>query len=117
MWEFYKFIQKLIYSSKPNLGHISIANFQKIKTEPSYVLTRNIDWLHERAGSKNIMELHGIILKVECTNCNFKGKIKQNLKESLPPICEICKNILRPSVIFFGEPVNQEIWEIAEYIS
>ena len=116
VWEFYKYRQELIYNCSPNLGHVSIADFEKIK-ESSYILTQNIDGLHERAGSKNIIELHGSILKVECTNCNFKGKIKQNLKESLPPICEICKNILRPSVIFFGEPLNQEIWEKAEYIS
>jgi NAD-dependent deacetylase len=43
VWEFYKFRQELIYTCKPNLGHISITNFQKIKTELAYVLTQNID--------------------------------------------------------------------------
>jgi NAD-dependent deacetylase len=116
VWEFYKDRQELIYNCSPNLGHVSIANFEKIK-ESSYVLTQNIDGLHEKAGSKNIIELHGNILKVECTECNFKEKIKQKIEEPLPPICKKCKNILRPSVILFGEPLNQEVWSKAEQIS
>ena len=117
VWEFYKYRQELLYNCSPNLGHVSIANFEKIKEE-SYVLTQNIDGLHEKAGSKNIIELHGNILKVECTKCKFKDKIiKQKIEESLLPICKICKSVLRPSVILFGEPLNQEVWEKAEQIS
>jgi NAD-dependent deacetylase len=116
VWEFYKYRQELIYNCNPNLGHLSIANFEKIKKSSS-VLTQNIDGLHEKAGSKNIVELHGNILKVECTECKFKDKLKQNIEEPLPPICKLCKNILRPSVILFGEPLNQLIWEKAEQIS
>jgi NAD-dependent deacetylase len=115
VWEFYKYRQELIYNCSPNLGHVSIANFEKIK-KSSYVLTQNIDGLHEKAGSKNIIELHGNILKVECTECKFKDKIKQK-KELFPPICKICKSVLRPSVVLFGEPLNPEIWEKAEQIS
>jgi NAD-dependent deacetylase len=91
VWEFYKYRQELIYNCSPNLGHVSIANFEKIK-KSSYVLTQNIDGLHEKAGSKNIIELHGNILKVECTECKFKDKIKQK-KELFPPICKICKSV------------------------
>lgn len=117
VWEFYKYRQELLYSCSPNQGHISIANFEKIKEE-SYVLTQNIDGLHEKAGNKNIIELHGNILKIECTKCNFKDKIiKQKIEEPLPPICKICKNVLRPSVIFFGEPIKQEVWAKAEQIT
>jgi NAD-dependent deacetylase len=117
VWEFYKYRQELLYSCSPNLGHVSIANFEKIKEE-SYVLTQNIDGLHEKAGSKNIIELHGNILKVECTKCNFKDKIiKQKIEEPLPPICKICKSVLRPSVVLFGEPLKQEVWTKAEQIS
>lgn len=117
VWEFYKYRQELLYNCSPNLGHVSIANFEKIKEE-SYVLTQNIDGLHEKAGSKNIIELHGNILKVECTKCNFKDKIiKQIIEEPLPPICKICKSGLRPSVILFGEPLNHDVWDKAEQIS
>jgi NAD-dependent deacetylase len=116
VWEFYKYRQELVYNCSPNPGHGSIADFEKIK-ESSYVLTQNIDGLHEKAGSKNIIELHGNILKVECTVCKFKDKIKGKIEEPLPPICNMCKNVLRPSVILFGESLKQEVWEKAEQIS
>jgi NAD-dependent deacetylase len=115
VWEFYKYRQELIDKCKPNLGHISIANFEKIKKESSYILTQNIDGLHEKAGSKNLLELHGNIFKAECIQC--KSQINQKLEELLPPLCKICKNILKPSVIMFGESLNHEIWEKAEQIS
>jgi len=117
VWEFYKSRQELIYDCSPNLGHSSIANFEKTK-KSSCILTQNIDGLHERAGSNNIVELHGNILKIKCTNCNFKDKLKERLKDdSLPPICTICENVLRPSIILFGEPLEQHVWEKAEQVS
>lgn len=117
VWEFYKYRQELIHNCNPNPGHLSIANFEKIKKESLCVLTQNIDGLHEKAGSKNIIELHGNIFKVECTKCKFKDDIKQKIGESLLPLCNICQNILKPNVILFGEPLNQEVWKKAEQIS
>jgi NAD-dependent deacetylase len=117
VWEFYKYRQELIYNCNPNPGHLSIANFEKIKKESSYVLTQNIDGLHEKAGSKNIIELHGNILKAECTKCKFKDDITQKIEESLPPLCNLCQNILKPNVILFGESLNPEVWRKAEQIS
>jgi NAD-dependent deacetylase len=117
VWEFYKSRQELIYNCSPNLGHFSIANFEKIK-KSSYILTQNIDGLHERAGSNNIIELHGNILKIKCTKCNFKDKLKERLEDDfLPPMCKICRSVLRPSIILFGEPLDQHVWEQAEQIS
>ncbi len=115
VWEFYKDRQELICNCNPNLGHISIAEFEKRKN--SYVLTQNIDGLHKKAGSKNIVELHGNILRTECTECEFQEKIEQQIVEQLPPVCKICKNILKPSIILFGEPLNADTWEEAERIS
>jgi NAD-dependent deacetylase len=115
VWEFYKDRQDLICNCNPNLGHISIAEFEKLKN--SYILTQNIDGFHKKAGSKNIVELHGNILRTECTECEFQETIEQQIAQQLPPVCKICKNILRPSVILFGEPLNPDIWEKAERIS
>jgi NAD-dependent deacetylase len=116
VWEFYKYRQKLICNCSPNLGHTSIANFEKIK-ESSYVLTQNIDGLHEKAGSKNIIELHGNIFGAKCPNCKSKDKINQKIKKHLLPLCKICKSVLKPAVILYGEPLNQQVWENAEQIS
>jgi NAD-dependent deacetylase len=117
VWEFYKNRQDLIYNCNPNPGHLSIANFEKIKKESLCVLTQNIDGLHEKAGSKNISELHGNIFKVECTNCKSTDKINQKIEEPFPPLCKVCKNILKPGVILFGEPLNWKVWKNAEQIS
>ena len=117
VWEFYEYRQELIYNCNPNLGHVSIANFEKIKKESSYVLTQNIDGLHEKAGNKNLLELHGNIFKAECIKCKSTDKINQKIEESFPPLCKVCKNILKPGVILFGEPLNWKVWENAEQIS
>jgi NAD-dependent deacetylase len=115
VWEFYKYRQELICNCNPNLGHRAIAEFQKIKN--SSVLTQNIDGLHEKAGTKNIVELHGNILRMQCTECEFQETIEQKIDQPLPPVCKICKNILRPSVILFGEPLNPDRWKEAERLS
>jgi len=115
VWEFYKYRQELICNCNPNLGHRAIAEFQKIKN--SYVLTQNIDGLHEKAGTKNIVELHGNILRMQCTECNYQERIEQKIDQPLPPFCKICKSILRPSVILFGEPLNTDTWKKAERLS
>ena len=115
VWEFYKDRQELICHCNPNRGHISISNFEKIKN--TSVLTQNIDGLHKKAGSKNIVELHGNILRMECTECEFQETIEKKIGQLLPPVCKICKNILRPSIILFGEPLNPDIWEEAERLS
>jgi NAD-dependent deacetylase len=71
----------------------------------------------KKAGSKNIVELHGNISRTQCTECAFQETIEQEIDQPLPPVCKICKNILRPSVILFGEPLSPDKWEKAERLS
>lgn len=115
VWEFYKDRQELICKCNHNQGHKAIAEFEQIKN--SYVLTQNIDGLHKKAGSKNIVELHGNILRMECIKCEFQETLEQQIDQPLPPVCKICKNIQRPSVILFGEPLNPDTWKEAERLS
>jgi NAD-dependent deacetylase len=115
IWEFYKYRQELICNCNPNQAHRAITEFQKIKN--SYILTQNIDGLHKKAGSKNIIELHGNILRMECIECEFQETIEKKIDRPLPPVCKICENILRPSVILFGEPLNSNTWKQAERLS
>ena len=75
------------------------------------ILTQNIDGLHQRSGSTNVLELHGSIIRIKCTHCDFSDNITQNF-ESLPPKCT-CGNILRPDVVWFGEALPQDIWKNA----
>ena len=109
VWEWYEERRKNILAAKPNAGHIAIAELEEKK--PVRVLTQNIDGLHQRAGSKNVYELHGSIITIKCTSCGFKDKISSSFSE-LPPLCK-CGSILRPDVVWFGESLPQDVWQAA----
>ncbi len=109
VWEWYEERRSNILNAKPNSGHVTIAELEKHR-EVS-VLTQNIDGLHQRAGSKNVYELHGSIITIKCTVCDFKDKITNSFS-TLPPMCK-CGNMLRPDVVWFGEALPQDTWESA----
>ena len=109
VWEWYDDRRKNILSAKPNEGHFAISQMEEFKD--IVVLTQNIDGLHQRSGSTNVLELHGSIIRTKCTVCNFTTNITDNF-ESLPPKCQ-CGNILRPDVVWFGESLPHDIWENA----
>jgi NAD-dependent deacetylase len=109
VWEWYEERRKNILGAQPNKGHIAISELAKYKDV--IVLTQNIDGLHQRAGSKKVFELHGSIIRIKCTVCDFKGDIITNF-DSLPPKCR-CGNMLRPDVVWFGEPLPSSIWNEA----
>ena len=109
VWEWYEDRRKNILSAKPNEGHFAIANMEKLRDV--VVLTQNIDGLHQRSGSTNVLELHGSIIRIKCTHCSFSDNITDNF-ESLPPKCT-CGNILRPDVVWFGEALPQDVWKNA----
>ena len=106
VWEWYEDRRKNIHSAIPNLGHEAIAELEKYCKV--VVLTQNIDGLHQRAGSSKVLELHGSIIRIKCTVCDFQDEITTNFGE-LPPKCR-CGNILRPDVVWFGEPLPQDVW-------
>ena len=110
VWSWYNDRRKKILDAKPNPGHMSVANLQNYRQVS--VITQNIDGLHQIAGSREVIELHGNIFKTKCTKCDFRGKIRDELPE-LPPSCEICESYLRPDVVWFGEGIKQEIWNEA----
>ena len=109
VWEWYEERRKNILAAKPNAGHITIADLEKYKQVR--VLTQNIDGLHQRAGSSHVYELHGSIITVKCTVCDFKEKIEGSFSE-LPPLCK-CGKMLRPDVVWFGEALPQDVWSEA----
>ena len=109
VWEWYEDRRKNILTAKPNEGHFAISKMEKFKDV--VILTQNIDGLHQRSGSTNVLELHGSIIRIKCTVCNFSDNITENF-ESLPPKCE-CDNILRPDVVWFGEALSQDVWKNA----
>ena len=109
VWEWYEERRHNILAANPNPGHAAIAELEKYKQV--YVLTQNIDGLHQRAGSTQVYELHGSIITIKCTVCNFKDKIVSSFSQ-LPPLCK-CGNMLRPDVVWFGESLPQDVWNSA----
>ena len=67
--------------------------------------------LHQRGGSTKVLELHGSIIKIKCTVCDYNEEIKSEIS-IIPPICK-CGNILRPDVVWFGEGLPQDVWQEA----
>ena len=109
VWEWYEDRRKVILAANPNAGHFAIADLAKHKQV--IVLTQNIDGLHQRAGSKKVLELHGSIIRIKCTVCDFKDNITTPF-DSFPPKCR-CGQILRPDVVWFGEGLPQDVWSEA----
>ena len=110
VWEWYNERRQNVFQAKPNLGHKAIAELEKYCEV--VVLTQNIDGLHQRSGSSKVLELHGSIVKIKCSVCDFKDEITNNFSE-IPPLCIKCENILRPDVVWFGESLPQDVWQEA----
>jgi NAD-dependent deacetylase len=106
VWEWYEERRKNIFAAQPNKGHLAIAELAAHKDV--IVLTQNIDGLHQKAGSKKVFELHGSIIRIKCTVCNYTGDITTSF-DFLPPKCK-CGNMLRPDVVWFGESLPQDVW-------
>jgi NAD-dependent deacetylase len=109
VWNWYNDRRREMLVANPNLGHIAIANLQNHRHVS--VVTQNIDGLHQRAGSRDVVELHGNIFDTKCTKCDFKFTMKSEFFDL--QICKSCGSYLRPDVVWFGEGLKQEIWNEA----
>ncbi|NIM92975.1 MAG: NAD-dependent protein deacylase [Anaerolineales bacterium] len=116
VWDFYKWRRELVTSCEPNLAHLTLVEMEK-QFENFFIITQNVDGLHQRAGSKNVLELHGSLWKIKCTQC---GDRWQDFQIPLPagnPICPSCGSLARPDVVWFGEPLERDILEQAHALS
>jgi len=109
VWEWYEDRRRNIVAAQPNPGHKAIAELERYKDV--IILTQNIDGLHQRAGSTKVLELHGSIIRIKCTACSFQDYIVSSF-DTLPPLCK-CGKILRPDVVWFGEPLPKDVWSEA----
>jgi NAD-dependent deacetylase len=100
VWEWYEERRRNIAGKKPNAGHEALAEMEK-PADCFTLITQNVDGLHDAAGSRNIVKLHGDIWSMRCTACG-KEKVSRELLTELPPFCE-CGGMMRPGVVWFGE--------------
>ncbi len=111
VWEFYNWRRELLAPLSPNPGHFALAEVER-RIPHFTLITQNIDGLHEKAGSSNIIELHGNIWKVRCTRCQ---RVIDDRRVPLPelPACESCGSLLRPHVVWFGEMLAPQVLNAA----
>lgn len=118
VWQWYDWRRGLISKAQPNDGHRALAQLEEKLTdrgkrpEAFTLITQNVDGLHDRAGSRRILKLHGDIWVVRCVGCGSEGRNEKTPLEELPPRCS-CGSILRPGVVWFGEPLPAAEWEQA----
>jgi len=105
-----------IFRAKPNKGHKALTRLQRLG-KLFGVLTQNIDGLHQKAHTKNIVELHGTVNESICMNCRkiypITTMINQFIKERTTPYCEACNGLLKPNTTFFGEPLESKVLDAA----
>ena len=99
---------------EPNPGHYALAELEKMGIL-KWVITQNIDNLHQRAGSRNVLDYHGNAFRLRCPNCgnrfDSKGYDLDKLKEEgkLPPLCPVCTNAMKADVVHFREPIPPDV--------
>jgi len=106
-----------IFQAQPNAAHLALAEFENAGYQ-SVIITQNIDSLHQKAGSKQVVEMHGTLQTLSCTQCykQFPSKdfIKPFIENGTIPQCLNCNGILKPDVILFGEQLPQAAWLAAQ---
>ncbi len=113
VWEWYDARRTQLKTVKPNPAHYAIAQLEKEKSH-FFLLTQNVDDLHERAGSTKLAHIHGRIWEVRCVK---EGIIREDFRApmpELPPRCERCGALERPNVVWFGELINEKAITMTE---
>jgi len=104
VWKMLKEMTSLLVEAKPNPAHVGIADLEKMGKLRA-VITQNVDGLHQAAGSRNVIEYHGSGATLSCLSCKATVSAETVSLENLPPTCSQCNSILKPDVVFFGEPI------------
>jgi NAD-dependent deacetylase len=111
-WHFFREVRYplLFESAKPNPGHMALAHLESTG-KLRCVITQNIDGLHQEAGSKRVIELHGNTRIIQCLECHrafTAEKVYEMTETQIPPVCTECGGLLKPAVVFFGEQLPED---------
>ena len=111
VWQWYEWRRGLVSKAQPNPGHLALAQLE-LKVERFTLITQNVDGLHQRAGSRNVVELHGNINRTKCFD---EEVVIESWEETgaAPPRCPRCGGLLRPDVVWFGEMLPQRALALA----
>jgi NAD-dependent deacetylase len=116
VWSWYAHRLQAITACAPHAGHLAVARLQELLREVTLV-TQNIDGLHQLAGSRGVIELHGSIRRYSCLDRRHPAALRDDPAAEAPPPCDRCGSPLRPDVVWFGEILPEEAvsraWEAA----
>lgn len=97
---------------EPNAAHIALAELEK-RGKLKAVITQNVDGLHQRAGSKNVIEIHGSTNRCYCEDCKTKYNLDYLLQADHLAYCKVCEGLVRPDIVLYGEKLDDHILEEA----
>lgn len=105
VWQWYSWRRDLLAKVQPNAAHRALADFAQARPGKLHLITQNVDGLHQRAGSHDVICLHGDVMRNQwldtcCPLCDMAHALAQG---GSPPRCSVCGNMLRPGVVWFGE--------------
>jgi len=104
VWNMLRDMDKVVSRAKPNRAHIGMGHLERMGYL-KYIITQNVDNLHQAGGARNVIEYHGNQSTLTCLSCGKKYTMEEKRKE-VTPRCE-CRNILKPDVVLFGEPIPE----------
>jgi len=112
VWQFYNGRRANVGRVQPNPGHVALAALESRFGNGFTLITQNVDGLHQAAGTRNVLEVHGSLRRTRCTEC---GSVHDRGLDPLAdmPTCELCAGLLRPDIVWFGEMLPTRIWEQA----
>jgi NAD-dependent deacetylase len=109
-WHFFLDVRyRAVTDARPNPGHTALAEMEAAGRLKA-VITQNIDGLHQAAGSRRVIELHGNTRSIACLRCHARysmEEVYQQLQKELPPPCRQCGGMLKPEVVFYGEALPE----------
>ncbi len=116
MWAWYLWRARVAQNAYPHAGHLAIGEWERL--QDVHVTTQNIDDLHERGNFRKPTHLHGSLFAFRCCMCGAPARRPELPEEPsprlTPPTCSRCGNLIRPGVVWFGEPLPQREWQQAE---
>lgn len=112
--EFYRFYHDklLSHDAQPNAAHKKLAEWEQ-QGKLNAVITQNIDGLHQAAGSKKVLELHGSVLRNHCMQCNRFYDVETVKAAKCVPYCEYCGGIIKPDVVLYEESLDNDVMDEA----
>ena len=112
VWAWYDWRRGLIGACAPNAAHETLAEMEA-RLPDFTLITQNVDGLHQAAGNRNVLELHGNVWRLRCTVCGKLSEDRRGPLPQIPPHCSACEALLRPDVVWFGESLPSEVLEAA----